>query len=202
MKTQHNFEKEVKNNMEICSQSLKNLNNIQNLKAPSPSLLFESFTKLLSYEGINSIYEGMRSVYTDLEKITQAFHGIMQVLTDVYEIIPEHCIYAWQAKLKQLCTRAIDESINTFAQQYLNTFPSKSYGFLKQKAQTNLESCHQALKDLKKAHVVAPSLLFEFFTCLLTVGMRFFECLNDLLQPLVEKQNNLHVDKLDVATAA
>ncbi len=197
--------KEAKKNMEDCRQALQNLNELPDKKANYLDSLFESFMTLLNSEGVHKLYESMASVYQDTEKtekIAEALRKVTGVLANVYDTIPTQCLDAWQSTLKQLDTLALDKSINTFAHEYLNTVPTKAYGALKQKIQTNLEACRQALDDIQEAHKATPSPIFEFFTRFLTIGTRFYEQLNVLLQSLIEKQSNLPTDKPDVASAA
>lgn len=197
--------KEAKKNIETCRQALQNLNELPDKRESYIDLLFESFMTLLNSEGVHKLYESMASVYQDTEKtekIAEALRKVTGVLANVYDTIPVQCLDAWQATLKQLDTLALDKSINTFAHEYLNTVPTKAYGALKQKIQTNLEACRKALDDIQEAHKATPSPIFEFFTRFLTIGTRFFEKLNVLLQSLIEKQSNLPTDKPDVASAA
>jgi predicted metallopeptidase len=158
--------------MEACRQALIQLH-AEGQHAPHANPLFEPFARLLSYEGIHSIYEGIRSAYSNTEKrekIAEALHGATRALADVYEIIPAHCIDVWQATLKRLDNTGLDKNINTFAKEYLHTVPHEAYGALKQKIQTSLEACRQSLEDIKEAQRVTPSPLFEFFTRVLKNG--------------------------------
>ncbi len=203
--TRQTLKKEAKKNMEICHQALCKLSDSNHSDIHSNNRQFEPLTRLLTYEGIHSIYEGMHSVYTDpekREKIVEALRGVTNVLADMYEMIPAHCIDTWQATLKKLDNLALDNSIHTFAQEYIYTFPSEAYGFLNNKIEVSLVACKQALEDLKEAQRVTPSPLFGFFSNLLSIGLRFFERVSHLLQPLVDKQTNMGGDVPGVATAA
>ncbi len=203
-KTRNKLREEAQKNMEACRQALLRLN-AEGQHAPHANPLFEPFARLLCYEGIHSIYEGIQSIYTDTqrrEKIAQAMQSVTQVLADIYETIPADYINTWQSALQKLDNTKLNESINTFTQQYLEAFPKETYGFLKEKAQTSIKACQQALEDLKEAHRTAPNPLFEFFTRLLTVGMQFFERLNVLLQEIMEKQNSSYLHRPNAASAA
>ncbi len=146
--------------------------------------LFEFSSRRLAYEGIHSLYNDQEK----RTRIAEAFCSMIRMFSDVYDAVPVSCIAIWQAALEQWDALELDARIDTLAQEYLDTLPRDAYDFVKEKIETSLTVCREALEDVHEAQRENPKPILTFFSKVLAIGIYFFERVRHFLQELVEKE--------------
>jgi hypothetical protein len=154
-------------------QAIKNLEEVDSQTA---SPVFKFLNKLLAYEVLQNLFDAEKR-----DKIAEALCSTTKMLSDIYAAVPDKCAAIWEGVLAKRDTWELDERIDALVKGYLTTLPKDAHGLLKEKVETGLVACREALKDVQDAYQENPQPRLAFLSNILGLSVRFFERLQSVL---------------------